>query len=212
MKRIKLIDDMTPFVHDGKLHGRSGTYVVEDHVAAKWEAEGRGTIVEDLGNDYTPQSTIAKDPFFLQKVQDHLPEIFDMFKAYAYKKEDEMASDWREKNQPVDTSKPSGAVESTEENKIEMPSVGTVGTVDEGTQAASTENADDAGEDQSEGLIDTSSIKSDIPDDFPSRTILITNGVTSMEQLKKMTRDDLVALKGMGDRRANSVGVRLSEL
>ena len=207
MKRIKLNDDITPFVHDTKLHGRGGTYVAQDNVATKWENEGIGVIIENVSDDYVPQSSIAKDPFFIQKLRDHLPELIDMLKEFGQKEQLKEEQEWIKKEQAKKDQAPNlSLVEDKPQEQV------STGTTEGSNQAASVENPDDAGEDQSEGSIDTSSVESDIPDDFPSRTILITNGIFSLADLKKMSREELLKLKGISERRANAIGVRLSEV
>lgn len=52
---------------------------------------------------------------------------------------------------------------------------------------------------------------SDLPDDFPGRKYLVAAGYTTLAQVRQLSIDDLIAIKGIGTRLAEQILERLNK-
>lgn len=48
-------------------------------------------------------------------------------------------------------------------------------------------------------------LETDLPEDFPGRKELIAGGLVELETVKTKTRDELIALKGIGEKTADEI-------
>lgn len=55
-------------------------------------------------------------------------------------------------------------------------------------------------------------LRGEIPTDFPKRTELAAAGITSLEQLSTMNREQLIGVRGIGEKSADAIGLRLYEM
>lgn len=54
-------------------------------------------------------------------------------------------------------------------------------------------------------LVATLDTESDLPEDFPARDLLIEGGLSTWESLVGKTREELIALKGIGPKTADAI-------
>jgi hypothetical protein len=50
-----------------------------------------------------------------------------------------------------------------------------------------------------------STVESDLPDDFPGRKELIAAGITELSVAKSKSRDELIAIRGIGEKTADEI-------
>lgn len=58
----------------------------------------------------------------------------------------------------------------------------------------------------------TAPLKGDVPPDFPKRKELADAKITRLEQLSTMNREQLIGVKGIGEKTADAIGLRLYEM
>jgi hypothetical protein len=94
----------------------------------------------------------------------------------------------------------------------ETPTVDTTGA---GAGAGTA--ADDPGADVDAGappppVTADAPLKGEIPTDFPKRTELANAGITSLEQLSTMNREQLIGVRGIGEKSVEEIGLRLYQM
>ncbi len=55
-------------------------------------------------------------------------------------------------------------------------------------------------------------VPTDLPEGFPARDELLSQGITTLAKLKSMTKADILKLEKIGDAKANQIGARLAAM
>jgi hypothetical protein len=118
----------------------------------------------------------------------------------------------------TDTSAPGGTGRAPEGGSVSgaLPS-GIVSDGSTGAGAGAGTAADDPGAEVDAGappppVTADAPLKGEIPTDFPKRTELANAGITSLEQLSTMNREQLIGVRGIGEKSVEEIGLRLYQM
>lgn len=206
-KKIEVLVRTLPY--DNKLLGKGGHYPVSDSFAKQAVVDGKAKIIEDLGEDATPQAVDKKIDFeFMAKIKHHAPEIMKiMEEEFKRQREIEIADEkYQEELAHLKNSEEDQSTSAQNET----------GSESEKTEKISTSSENTVPSDELGGIVttaDNSSIEqtTPIPEDFPGFTALSKKGITTMEQLSALGYDDLIEL-GIRQGTATQIGAKLMEL
>lgn len=195
------------FSFEGKMYGKNGTYEVPDNVAKKFVSEARAKTVKNLSEDEPSADLNPPNQIFLSEIRRHARQIREILNDdYQIEvKETEEAEQKKSKE------------ESTVETEIDIPNENdsnneeTVLMPDAQDELGQSENSDLIDNINSESDKTSDSDETPLPDKFPAKAILEKHGFNTLESIPR-DRDELLSIEDIGDRLANQIGVRLSQI
>jgi len=202
MKIVEIIG--RNFSWEGKMYGKGGTYELPDNVAKRFVSEGKVKIVKSLSEDEPATDFNPPNEIFLSEVRRHAKQIRDILNADYEVEVKEKEEKGKKKKSTVETEIdiPDENESNTENQNHDPESPGDQG------QSEISDIINNTGSDENQTSEPDETL---IPDKFPAKAILEKHGFNTLESIPR-DRDELLKIDDIGDRLANQIGVRLSQI
>lgn len=231
----KVLISARRFQKEGTMFGAGGEYTVSDITAKQIVNEGKGTITEDLGEDYVEPSydESQEKAKFIGMVREHASEIMEILEKVHQEKMDNRSKSFdgaypghtggispsktnpeNEEETEVSKSQSSkGGAKETPKNDSEDDKDET-SAKNGGSGTSDKDKDNDENKDNEEGNDDHDDEPSGtlLPQHFPSKEVLEAAGLKTIESIPRDKNELLRIVPDLKERSLNAIGVRLSEI
>lgn len=199
---IKIKITARNFTYGTKIFGSGGEYTVDENTARYIVSSGKGVVIEGIlpESDKDTGERAINDGQFLTMVRRNATKIVAIIEEeIKAAREAEAKAEAEEIDEADLLSNINMTADLSVDKAVDNSENATTGA--ETASSSPSESADSQ---------NASDIETDIPEGFPGREILLNAGLTKLADIPT-TKEDLMAIEGIGARLANQIGVKQSQ-